>query len=480
MRRFVHLPLIQAVLLRSENVLDLDDICRTGSSLLGEELEPVGRLGSGYEADVVECRNVNEHSFAVRKPRVKRKTLWTPAIQLRATRLIPDALIQTFVVASFVQDPEYSASSVQELGRPLPKTLSNHMFAEAAFGLYALHTALGVAHMDVKFGNLLLNTRGRVVLTDIGGHPLGFKQQGSVTSTWSMTPPEWLCRKKKFVVRESFDTWSLGSMLFASSRKSVLPYMGTILSKSSERPKLRKEKLCPLYEAALDDETMVLDVKGLQEGLGKLLQGMLQLDPTKRMTMAEVLCDHNIVLPSVDTARAPWVCVRQKEKWREAKWRAVPRELVQNETLRSLEKWSDADMSRMFVWHDDWTDEKFIHATSLRLREDNFELGNDIIQALDRHELYLRSDNFSRESELESWDEDDEIWTTWILRAIILLASFFVPYFFCKVALDLNQTSRLSSTGTEEEAENAAFREVFGDEEEETTVTEEDEEDSFQ
>ncbi|CBK24576.2 uncharacterized protein [Blastocystis hominis] len=74
----------------------------------------------------------------------------------------------------------------QQLGGSLPEAVLSRVAEEVMIALLFLHKQLNMIHRDIKPGNILLNSKGEVKLTDFGVSD--YKDYtGEIRSSWSGT-----------------------------------------------------------------------------------------------------------------------------------------------------------------------------------------------------------------------------------------------------------------------------------------------------
>ncbi|MFE7379710.1 protein kinase [Streptomyces zhihengii] len=145
-------------------------------------------------------------------------------------------------------------SEVLEGEGPLPPERAAHIGAEALAGLRAAH-ASGVAHLDVKPGNVLIANDGRILVT-------GFGMAAAAGTAGSLGP----AAAAADAPGAESDLWSLGALLFTAVEGR--------------------------YPAG--DGPAVAGRAG--PALAPVIEGLLRQDPAERMTAAEA--EHRLRLAS--------------------------------------------------------------------------------------------------------------------------------------------------------------------------------------
>eukprot|EP00477_Mikrocytos_mackini_P002189 GAHX01002408.1.p1 GENE.GAHX01002408.1~~GAHX01002408.1.p1 ORF type:complete len:333 (-),score=78.59 GAHX01002408.1:459-1457(-) len=141
-----------------------------------------------------------------------------------------------------------------------------------------LHMRCQVIHRDIKPANVMISSEGGVFLGDFGlarqtnEHIKGYT--GSVVTSW-YRPPELLKGEKKYCSK--IDTWALGCVM-AEMLKGKPLFRGDSEIKVLKRIQFYFEK-----------ESIKKTFEGIEEGVVKLLEDMLQPDVEKRITAAEAL-----------------------------------------------------------------------------------------------------------------------------------------------------------------------------------------------
>ncbi|TBU45432.1 Pkinase-domain-containing protein [Dichomitus squalens] len=148
--------------------------------------------------------------------------------------------------------------------------------ARVLFGQLCLAVAYvhekGIVHRDLKLENVLLDERCRVKLGDFG-FTREF-EKGTLLETFCGTTgyaaPEMLLAKK--YLGPEVDVWSLGVILYTL-------LTGTLPFDDDDESVMREKVIRGVYD---DPEWLSDDARGL-------LSGILQVEPTKRLTIAQIL-----------------------------------------------------------------------------------------------------------------------------------------------------------------------------------------------
>eukprot|EP00755_Sulcionema_specki_P021349 Sspe_Gene.13217::Locus_4536_Transcript_1_1_Confidence_1.000_Length_1366::g.13217::m.13217 len=95
-------------------------------------------------------------------------------------------------------------------GEPIPPTIVAHIVRETLLGLHYLHNDKRVIHRDLKPGNILLNSKGEVKLSDFGlaREMCTASCVGTFVGTLVFMAPERLTSEPKYDTKA--DIWSLG------------------------------------------------------------------------------------------------------------------------------------------------------------------------------------------------------------------------------------------------------------------------------
>ena len=173
----------------------------------------------------------------------------------------------------------------------LPEDLARELFSQAAAAVHYCHKK-GIVHRDVKLDNLLLavgssldhrSTEPTVKLCDFGVSRLLQDPANDVMTEQCGTPayiaPEILlgCQADGNGYRGfTPDVWSLGVCLYAM-------LFGTVPFKANNMADLHQMIVKAKYSLKKKQRT-----EDLSKDLKSLIRGLLEPDPTKRLTMAQV------------------------------------------------------------------------------------------------------------------------------------------------------------------------------------------------
>ncbi|MER6525013.1 serine/threonine-protein kinase [Streptomyces sp. NPDC001508] len=148
---------------------------------------------------------------------------------------------------------------------PLPPQRVAYIGAEVLAALRAAHEA-GVLHRDVKPGNVLLGSEGRVVLTDFGIATV--EGSSALTMTGEMVgSPEFLAPERALgrTPGPESDLWSLGVLLYTAV-EGVSPF--------------RRDTPLSTLRAVVDEEAPAMRRAG---PLAPVVEGLLRKDPAERL-----------------------------------------------------------------------------------------------------------------------------------------------------------------------------------------------------
>ncbi|MFJ8959126.1 serine/threonine-protein kinase [Lentzea sp. NPDC102401] len=226
---------------------------------------------------------------AVYQERVLREARIASQLQDPAVVTVYDLISeddQTFIVMELINAP--TLESLVESSGPLSVRAAATLAGQLLNALEAAHFS-GVVHRDVKPGNVMVPGRGTAKLTDFGIAQSVDDPRLTATGTLIGSPaymsPERLAGGE---ASPAWDLWALGATLFfavegrgAFDRATT---SATILAVMSERP-----------------------VPGVAGPLGKLITGLMEPDPARRLGVAQAhrlidraLGDLHPARPSVD------------------------------------------------------------------------------------------------------------------------------------------------------------------------------------
>ena len=149
--------------------------------------------------------------------------------------------------------------------------------AQLVTGVHALHAA-GKLHRDLKSSNVLVTRSGRVVILDFGlvsdrgPAPIDATLDDGILGTPAYMSPEQAAGR---IVTAASDWYAVGVMLY-EALTGRLPFIGTTLKILAA-----KQQYDPLHVHEF--------APGAPEDLADLCMGLLQRDPTARLTGADVL-----------------------------------------------------------------------------------------------------------------------------------------------------------------------------------------------
>lgn len=145
-----------------------------------------------------------------------------------------------------------------------------HVFAQILAAIHYCHK-MGVVHRDLKAENLLLDSDNNIKLADFGFS--NYYQESELLSTWCGSPPyaaPELFEGKQYVGPKA-DIWSLGVVLYTLVC-GTLPFDGATLQELRSRVVACQYRI-PFF---------------LSKECEHLLQGLLALDPEKRLSMEQI------------------------------------------------------------------------------------------------------------------------------------------------------------------------------------------------
>jgi serine/threonine-protein kinase len=184
---------------------------------------------------------------------------------------------------------------------PLALDEAVRITAEAARGIQAAHRA-GVIHRDIKSANIMLDSEGRVVVTDFGlarleDHP-GMTQDGMLLGTPDYMSPEQFRGMKPD--RRS-DIWSLGVVLYEAV-SGKLPF------RAGENPASVMTE---------DPEPLTTACPGAPRELDRIVRKALAKAPADRYQSAGALASDlqrllGQLLPAQDRPRHAWLSSRSR------------------------------------------------------------------------------------------------------------------------------------------------------------------------
>lgn len=174
---------------------------------------------------------------------------------------------------------------------------------ETLKGLQFLHSK-GVIHRDIKSDNILLNTEGRIKMTDFGFcaqiNELNVKRTTMVGTPYWMAP-EVVSRKE---YGPKVDIWSLGIMVIEMIE--------------GEPPYLNETPLRALYLIATNGTPKLKEPEALSYDIKKFLAWCLQVDFNKRGTAEQLLKDKFVLESDEVSSLAPLVKIAMMKKAKES------------------------------------------------------------------------------------------------------------------------------------------------------------------
>ncbi|KNE55130.1 HAL protein kinase [Allomyces macrogynus ATCC 38327] len=155
-------------------------------------------------------------------------------------------------------------------------------FKQLVMGVHYLH-AHGIGHRDIKPENLLLNTEGHLKITDFGVSEV-FKM------CWESEPhlSKGICGSEPYIAPEEFaggeydarqvDVWAVGVVYYAMTYRGI--------------PWKQATKADPNYAYYLSNRKRNFEaLDRLPDGCRELMYKILEPDPRKRITVAEIISD---------------------------------------------------------------------------------------------------------------------------------------------------------------------------------------------
>mmetsp|Transcript_20656 Transcript_20656/g.52602 ORF Transcript_20656/g.52602 Transcript_20656/m.52602 type:complete len:420 (-) Transcript_20656:327-1586(-) len=178
----------------------------------------------------------------------------------------------------------------------MPEDYARNFFCQMLDGVNYCHLA-GVAHRDLKLENVLLNAEGVIKLIDFGlSHVYPVDRSTGVTVVDRSKPLRDVCGSKSYAAPEvlaargydgfAADMWSLGVCLFAML-SGFFP-LDEASAQDWRFPKLLEAQRTGRSTTAAVYGFYSRTPKHLSKHVVDLLDRLLQIDPARRMTMAEV------------------------------------------------------------------------------------------------------------------------------------------------------------------------------------------------
>ena len=196
-----------------------------------------------------------------------------------AARISHPSVITIHDVFQFEGDPWVVMELVE--GGSLQEMLNEHgpldletaaSVAESLLKAVRAADAAGVLHRDIKPGNIMMSSDGRVILTDFGiatmeGGP-SITRTGALIGSPEYMPPE---RLEGGPAEHRGDLWSIGVTLFAAV-EGTSPF--------------RRDSITAAIAAVMSADLPPMTSAGW---LGPVIEGLLERDPDRRLTTAQAL-----------------------------------------------------------------------------------------------------------------------------------------------------------------------------------------------
>jgi Protein kinase domain len=192
-----------------------------------------------------------------------------------------------WIVMELVEAP--NLDQLIERDGPLPSAKVAEIARQLLDALSTAHNA-GILHRDIKPSNVLFGENGRVVLTDFGlaitDRSARITQSDSFMGSPAYVAPE-VARGEKATPQS--DLWSLGATLYTAVEG---------------RPPYDRETVMATLSAVLTEEPATMQRAGT---LAPVINGLLQKNPTRRLTHARVTdrLDRVIAGPRAKQRRQP-------------------------------------------------------------------------------------------------------------------------------------------------------------------------------
>ena len=301
----------------------------SGGNPISEQYDLLSEVGAGAYGRVIKARDkATGEIVAIKeiKPEFKREGV--PISVMREVRILRKFHHENIVSLKKVVRSDDTYYLVLEycdhdmsriIGNGLPASQVKSLFVQLLLSLQLIHSSRFV-HRDIKPSNVLVTADYRVKLADFGltrvcdGQPI---EEPAVTLEYRA--PE-LLMGSKFYGTE-IDVWSAGCVLYEMITGRALFY--------AEDPEHMLEVISNVYRVKLDsdidDSTSHLEsyltekIHGELQSAIPLLVAMLQLNPTKRITIPQAL-EHPF-FSGADSLPAPGVAIPEVSRI------FVPREL---------------------------------------------------------------------------------------------------------------------------------------------------------
>ena len=154
-----------------------------------------------------------------------------------------------------------------------------NIFTQICMAVKYLHRNLKIAHRDLKPENILLGSTYEAKLVDFGLSKIfDAENNGSLLSTRCGSPyyiaPEIITNQEKECYSEEADVWSLGIILYLFATGS-LPFMDDNIQK--------------LFYKIINEPHNLKSYDNIPEALADLINQMLEKDPSRRITIDDVI-----------------------------------------------------------------------------------------------------------------------------------------------------------------------------------------------
>lgn len=229
---------------------------------------------------------------------------------------------------------------------PLSADTAERLLREVLEALVVTHR-LGILHLDIKPGNVLIAEDGRFLMTDFGiSRSLFQKDSHRITGTPAFMPPE-QARGENIKLDARSDLFALGAMLWYCttgdfSHKELSQREAIRLREKTTLPKLT-ERVSEEYQALAEivDGLLAYDQRARPGSAAEVLRELDKLDPTRRARSEE------------------WDRIRTRGYKLDRDWRARLRDQIADPVLRELlKRWGKFYRLRLFKAGDVICDEE--------------------------------------------------------------------------------------------------------------------------
>lgn len=174
---------------------------------------------------------------------------------------------------------------VEKHGR-LPEWQARCFFQQITLALHYIHKQLGIAHRDIKLGNVLLNDRYQVPILKLCDFGYSKNMMGSVPKTRVGTaayisPEVARTSGQAAYDTEKADVWSSAVTLYCMLAGHY-PF-------SDARHEVTLKRITELQDSDVD--VALSRLPGLSSGCLGLLRSMLAVDPKRRLSLDEIMMD---------------------------------------------------------------------------------------------------------------------------------------------------------------------------------------------